>query len=313
MAWSLADAGKSCVIIDDLSEGTDRFLCPSAIFYRGNVGDSDLVASILSRHGITAVVHFAGSIVVPESVADPLKYYWNNTVNSCALLKTCIAQGIQAFLFSSTAAVYGEPACNPIAEDTPLSPQSPYGSSKLMTELMLRDAAAAYGLRYGALRYFNVAGADPSGRTGQCSRRATHLIKIACEAAIGRRPSMDIYGTDYPTHDGTCIRDYIHVADLANAHLLVLQQLLTGRGSLVANCGYGRGYSVREVVDCVKSVSQCDFQVRYAPRRAGDPSVLVADPTRLRTITGWQPRFADLERIVEDALAWEKLLLEEQT
>lgn len=262
----------------------------------------------LPAHAIDAIAHFAGSIIVPDSVSDPLGYYLNNTVVSRALLAAAVASGVGAFIFSSTAAVYGSPEENPIGEDATLAPISPYGTSKMMTELMLRDTAAAHPLRYVALRYFNVAGADPQGRSGQSSARATHLIKVACQAALGERAHLDVYGTDYETPDGTCIRDYIHVSDLIDAHVLALDHLRGGGDSMRVNCGYGKGYSVLEVIDTVKRVSEVDFPVRMCPRRAGDPPVLVAGADRVRAALGWQPRRNDLETIVADALRWENKL-----
>jgi UDP-glucose 4-epimerase len=254
------------------------------------------------------VIHFAGSIVVPDSVADPLGYYLNNTVKSRALIESAVRCGVRNFIFSSTAAVYGTPAQNPVAEEAPLLPESPYGTSKLMTEIMLRDAAAAHDLRFTALRYFNVSGADPKGRTGQSTRGATHLIKVACETATGKRPYMEVFGDDYPTPDGTCVRDYIHVTDLVAAHYLALARLRDGGPSLIANCGYGRGYSVREVIDAVRRVSGRNFEVRVAPRRSGDAVAVVADATRCRDELGWRPLYDNIDGIVADALGWEEKL-----
>jgi UDP-glucose 4-epimerase len=247
--------------------------------------------------------------VVPESVAEPLRYYRNNTVNSRALIECAVENGIKHFVFSSTAAVYGEPERSPIGEDDRLLPMSPYGWSKLMTEIMLRDAGAAHGLNYVILRYFNVAGADPLARTGQSTKGATHLIKIAVETALGRRPSMQVFGTDYPTSDGTCIRDYIHVSDLVQAHLDALAYLRNGGSSATLNCGYGRGFSVLEVIDAVKQVSGVDFDVTMAERRPGDPAQLVARSDQARRVLGWQPRLDRLPTIVEHALAWERKLM----
>jgi UDP-glucose 4-epimerase len=247
--------------------------------------------------------------VVPDSVAEPLRYYKNNTVNSRALIECAVQGGVKHFIFSSTAAVYGNPARMPVTEDDLAAPMSPYGSSKLMTEIMLRDAGLAHGLQHVILRYFNVAGADPQLRTGQSTKGATHLIKVAVETALGRRPKMDVFGTDYPTSDGTCVRDYIHVADLAQAHLDALRYLRAGGSSVTANCGYGRGYSVREVIDTVKRVSGVDFQVDISGPRAGDPAQIVASSERARAVLGWEPQRDDLTAIVGDALAWERKLM----
>ncbi|MCX8282167.1 UDP-glucose 4-epimerase GalE [Phyllobacterium sp. 0TCS1.6C] len=309
MVLALKDAGRPVVVLDDLSCGFEWLVPEGVPFIKGDVGDEALVAGIIREHGITAILHFAGSIVVPDSVRDPLFYYRNNTVQSRGLIETAIANGIRNFIFSSTAAVYGEPERTPITEDMPHQPISPYGTSKLMTEWMLRDAAVAHPeFNYVALRYFNVAGADPQLRSGQSFPRATHLIKIASQAATGERPHMEVYGTDYPTADGTCIRDYIHVSDLAEAHLCALRYLEAGGTSTAANCGYGYGYSVLEIIDAVKRVSGTDFTVKLAPRRAGDPAVLVAGNERVRNEFGFVPRRADLDLIVGDALAWERQL-----
>ncbi len=308
MTLALMDAGRAVVVLDDLSTGFRSAVPDGVLFVEGCVSDDRLVRTIIAEHGVDAIVHFAGSIVVPDSVRDPLDYYLNNTVRSRALIAAAVAGGVKRFVFSSTAAVYGESGGEPLDEAALLAPVSPYGASKLMTERMLADSSAAYGLRYVALRYFNVAGADPSGRSGSSSARATHLIKLATQVAIGKRDSLQIYGEDYPTPDGTCLRDYIHVTDLAEAHMLALDHLARGGGDLVANCGYGRAASVREVIASVKRVSGYDFPVDSAPRRAGDPAALVARPDRARTVLGWRPRFDDLDVIVAHALAWEKAL-----
>jgi UDP-glucose 4-epimerase len=270
------------------------------------MGDGELVGRVIREHGVDAIAHFAARIVVPESVSDPLGYYLNNTVKSRSLLEAAVRGGVRHVIFSSTAAVYGEPTVNPVPEDLPLEPINPYGRSKMMTEWMLQDSARAYGLTYVALRYFNVAGADPKGRSGQSTPRATHLIKVACQAALGERPHLEVFGTDYPTRDGSCIRDYIQVSDLARAHVLALEHLRRGGDSLTLNCGYGQGYSVLEVIDVVKRVSGVDFEVRLSPRRAGDPAALIAQADRVREVLGWQPRYQNLEIIVEQALAWER-------
>ncbi len=309
----LVDAGERVVVLDNLSTGF-RFLIPSTVpFVVGSTGDRALVTKTIHQYGVTAIIHFAASIVVPESVADPLAYYRNNTMNTCALLESAVEAGIKQFIFSSTAAVYGNPDRVPVREDAPTSPISPYGSSKLMSEIMLRDTGRAYGLRFVVLRYFNVAGADPKQRTGQSTPLATHLIKVACEAALGKRPKIDVFGNDYPTPDGTCIRDYIHVSDLARAHSAALAYLRRGGESATFNCGYGRGASVLEVINSVKRVSRRDFPVEIAGRRAGDPASLVADVSRIRSTLDWRPQFEDLDTIVSHALAWERLLAKRKT
>ena len=308
MALELLGAGEDVVVLDDLSAGFRWAVPEAACFVEGNVGDAALVGRLLTDRKIEAILHFAGSIVVPDSVTDPLGYYRNNTCNARSLLACAVAASVPHFIFSSTAAVYGIPEINPITEEAKLQPISPYGSSKLMTETMLADTATAHGLRFAALRYFNVAGADPQGRSGQAAPRATHLIKVASEAATGLRPALEVYGTDYETPDGTCIRDYIHVTDLVRAHLDALRYLRAGGESVVLNCGYGKGFSVFEVVDAVKRVSGADFPVRTAGRRAGDPPSLVAGAGRIRQLLGWEPRLADLDTIVRHALDWEKAL-----
>ena len=306
MVLALLDAGEEVVVIDDLSTGFRQAVAKPAKLVVGDVADEALVTELIRSHGIESVIHFAAKIVVPESVADPLGYYLANTVKTRALLAALVRTGVKRFVFSSTAAVYGMPEENPVGEDAPLKPISPYGSSKVMSEWMLRDAAAAHGLGYVSLRYFNVAGADPAGRSGQSTPNATHLIKVACECATAKRGGMQIFGTDYPTPDGTCIRDYIHVTDLAAAHLDALKHLRGNGGNLVLNCGYGRGYSVREVIDTVKKVSGVDFPVSLAPPRAGDPAAIVARADRIRAELGWRPKLDELALIVRHALAWEQ-------
>jgi UDP-glucose 4-epimerase len=308
MVLALVDAGEDVVVLDDLSSGFARAVHPKARLVQGDVSDEALVLRLIAGHGVDAVIHFAARIVVPESVANPLGYYLANTVKSRALLATVIAAGVHRFVFSSTAAVYGMPLESPVRETTPVNPISPYGTSKLMTEWMLRDAAAVHGLNYVALRYFNVAGADPESRSGQSTPNATHLIKVACETALGKRNGMEVFGTDYPTADGTCVRDYIHVTDLVAAHLAALAHLRAGGESLILNCGYGRGYSVLEVIDAVKRLSGNDFPVLYGTRRAGDPAAIVAGAERIRAELGWRPKFDDLATIVSHALAWERTL-----
>ncbi|MBP3125693.1 UDP-glucose 4-epimerase GalE [Thalassospira sp. ER-Se-21-Dark] len=307
-ALALLDGGRDVVVLDNLSQGHRWAVPTGAAFVEGDCGDEDLVRRVIAEHDVTAIMHFAGSIIVPDSVIYPLEYYRNNTVNSRALLQVAVDNGVKHFIFSSTAGVYGEPKATPINEDFALKPISPYGTSKMMTEKMLADAAIAHDLRYVALRYFNVAGADPKGRSGQTSRKATHLIKIASQAATGTRPQMAIYGEDYETPDGTCIRDYIHVSDLANAHVLALEYLERGGESDVMNCGYGRGFSVREVIGAVKKVSGVDFEVELADRRPGDPAALIAAADRIRQKLGWTPVHDDLDDIVRHALDWEQSL-----
>jgi UDP-glucose 4-epimerase len=309
MVHALVDRGETVVVVDDLSTGYEAVLPAEARLVVGDIGDEALIDRVIAENGVRGIAHFAGSIVVPESVADPLKYYLNNTVKSRALIASAVRGGVGAFLFSSTAAVYGEPADTSIIDEgVPPAPVSPYGWSKLMTEVMLRDTAKAHGLRYAVLRYFNVAGADSKGRTGQSTPKATHLIKVASQTALGDRPYMEVFGTDYPTPDGTCLRDYIHVSDLIEAHVLALAHLMAGGDNLTANCGYGRGFSVLEVVDAVKRVSGKSFDVRTVGRRAGDPSALIADSTRIRELLGWQPKLDDLDTIVRHAFAWEDAL-----
>ena len=303
----LGAAGRRVVVLDNLSTGFRESVLHGELV-EGDTGDMSLVERLLRERNIGAVLHFAAHIVVPESVADPLKYYRNNTCNTRNLLECCAAAGVEHFIFSSTAAVYGIPENTFISEDAPTAPINPYGSSKLMSEWMLRDLAAATGLRYVILRYFNVAGADPEGRIGQSTPEATHLIKVACEAATGKRPGVEIFGTDYPTPDGTCIRDYIHVEDLAAAHLQALDYLAAGGASTTLNCGYGHGYSVREVLDTVQAVSGRPLAIRETARRAGDPPALAADSRRIREVLGWQPRHDDLAFIVKTALEWERRL-----
>ncbi len=306
---ALVDAGEEVVVVDDLSTGRRDLLPEEAELVVGDIGDEALLDEVLTPE-VDAVMHFAGSIVVPESVEDPLSYYLNNTAKTRTLIEWCVRRGVHQFIFSSTAAVYGQPDHCPVTESTPTAPINPYGRSKLMTEWMLEDTARATDLRYVALRYFNVAGADPAGRTGQATPDATHLIKVTTQTALGLRPHLSIFGTDYPTADGTCIRDYIHVTDLADAHIRTLHHLRGGSASRVFNCGYQRGFSVRQVVDAVKRVSGVDFDVRQAPRRAGDPPELVADATAIRDNLDWTPRYDDLDTIVETALNWERRLVD---
>lgn len=306
MVWALLDAGEDVAVIDRLSTGFRWALPPEAKFYEGDIADESLLERIFTENDVNAIIHFAGSIIVPESVADPLSYYENNTVKSRALIASAVKHKVPHFVFSSTAAVYGTPqGVEPVTEMAALNPESPYGSSKLMTETMLRDTARAHDFTYTALRYFNVAGADPLGRTGQSTVGATHLIKVAGEAALGKRDHIDVFGTDYPTPDGTCVRDYIHVSDLANAHLKALERMRAGGDSLVANCGYGTGFSVLEVLETVEKVHGRPFEVRYAGRRAGDAVRIVANPALAKRELGWVPKYDDLQFIVKTALDWE--------
>lgn len=308
---ALRDAGWPVAVIDDLSNGTRHVVPDGLPFFESNIADRSVVNRILNDQQIGAIMHFAGSIVVPESVEQPLKYYANNTVASHALISAAVEAGVKHILFSSTAAVYGAPKRVPIDEEDPKAPINPYGASKLMTERMLKDASAAYSFNYGALRYFNVAGADPEGRTGQIGKGSTHLIKVAVEAAVGKRDRIAVYGTDYPTPDGTCIRDYIHVSDLAAAHVAALEWLIEHpRDNLVMNCGYGRGLSVLEVLDAVDRASGAPVRRVTEGRRAGDPPELVAGNSRLLKMLDWRPSYADIDIIVRDALNWERKLLE---
>jgi UDP-glucose 4-epimerase len=308
MVHELVDAGEPVVVLDNLSTGF-RYLIPGAVpFVAGSTGDRELVAETLRQYRVTAIIHFAASIVVPESISDPLGYYRNNTMNTCDLLDVAIEAGVKQFIFSSTAAVYGNAEQVPVREDAPTVPISPYGTSKLMSEIMLHDAGKAHGLRFVILRYFNVAGADPKLRTGQATPAATHLIKVACETALGKRPKLDVFGTDYPTPDGTCVRDYIHVSDLARAHSAALAYLRRNGASATFNCGYGRGASVFEVIDAVRRAARRDFAVEIGGRRPGDPAALVANVDRIRSALDWRPQFQDLDTIVRHALAWERRL-----
>ena len=306
---ALADAGWPVAVIDNLTTGF-RWTVPGGVpFYQGDIEDADLLARIFAEQGTRAVMHFAGSIIVPESVENPLKYYHNNTAKSRALIAAAVAFGVPHLIFSSTAATYGIPEVSPVNEDSPKQPINPYGMSKLMTEIMLGDVAAAHPLNYCALRYFNVAGADPRARAGQSTAGATHLIKVAVEAALGKRDHVDVFGTDFDTDDGTGVRDYIHVSDLAAAHVLALQALIADpAASLTMNCGYGRGYSVLEVLDAVDRVTNQAITRVLAPRRAGDPDSLISDNARIKATLPWVPHYADLDTIVAHALQWERKL-----
>ena len=305
-AHALLDRGDRVVVLDNLSTGIRAQVGEAAAFVKGDVADRALLEKTIKDHGVDAVIHFAGSIVVPESVADPLAYYDNNVVKSRDVIATCLAVGVKQFIFSSTATVYAEDAKQPLSESERKAPISPYARSKLMTEWMLEDVARAHDFRYHVLRYFNVAGADPQGRTGQSTPKATHLIKRAAQVALGRVSHLDIFGTDYPTPDGTGVRDYIHVTDLANAHLLALDALRAGAPATVYNCGYGRGLSVRQVVAAVERVTGASLPVREGPRRAGDPPTLISDPSRIKAALGWKPAHDDLDGIIRSAIAWER-------
>jgi UDP-glucose 4-epimerase len=312
MVQALKDAGESVVVIDNLSTGFADFLPDGVPLLVGDAGDETLVGKVIAQHNVESIIHFAGSIVVPESMRDPLGYYRNNTMTTRSLLNAAVKAGVNRFIFSSTAAVYGNPDQVPVPENAPTRPLSPYGSSKLMTEIMLHDVACAHGMNYVVLRYFNVAGADPLARMGLATIGATHLLKIAVEAATGQRAKVDVFGTDYPTPDGSCIRDFIHVSDLAQAHRAALSYLRGAGASVTLNCRSGRGYSVLETIEAVKRVSGRHFAVSYAPRRPGDIMAMVADTTRIRSILDWTPHFDDLDTIAAHALAWEWKLFRER-
>ncbi|KRQ10088.1 UDP-glucose 4-epimerase GalE [Bradyrhizobium manausense] len=309
---ALAEAGEDVVVIDDLSTGFSAYLPEGVPLFIGDAGDENLLEGVIAQHDIESIIHFAGSVVVPDSMRDPLGYYRNNFTTARNLLNVAVKRGISRFIFSSTAAVYGNPDQVPVPEHAPTRPLSPYGSSKLMTEIMLHDVACAYGMQYVTLRYFNVAGADPQARIGLATVGATHLLKIAVEAATGQRAKIDVFGTDYPTPDGSCIRDFIHVTDLSQAHHSALAYLRNGGASTTLNCGYGRGYSVLETVDAVRRVSGRSFAVQYAPRRPGDIMTMVADTGRIRGLLDWRPQYEDLETIAAHALAWEDKLFRER-
>ncbi len=308
---ALKDGGWPVAVIDNLTTGF-RFAVPDGVpLYEGDIADTDLLARIFAEQGTKAIMHFAGSIIVPESVENPLKYYHNNTAKSRALIEAAVMAGVPHFIFSSTAATYGVPAISPVHEDSPKAPINPYGMSKLMTEIMLDDVARAHPLNFCALRYFNVAGADPQARSGQSTAGATHLIKVAVEAALGKRAGVEVFGTDFATPDGTGVRDYIHVSDLADAHVLALEALIESPDqSLTMNCGYGRGYSVLEVLDAVDRVTNNKIERTLSARRAGDPDSLISDNARIRATLPWVPKHADLDTIVRHALAWERKLTE---
>jgi UDP-glucose 4-epimerase len=312
MVRALVDAGESVVVIDNLSTGFSTFLPEGVPLFIGDAADENLVEGVIETHNVESIIHFAGSVVVPDSMRDPLAYYRNNTMTTRSLLNVAVKRSINRFIFSSTAAVYGNPDRVPVLEDAPTRPLSPYGTSKLMTEIMLHDVASAHGMNYVVLRYFNVAGADPLARIGLATVGATHLLKIAVEAATGQRAKIDIFGTDYPTPDGSCIRDFIHVSDLAQAHRAALSYLREGGGSVTLNCGYGRGYSVLETIEAVRRVSGRNFAVQYALRRPGDIMTMVADTSRMRAMLDWTPQYDNLDTIAAHALAWEQKLFHER-
>ena len=308
MLLGLLDAGHRPVVIDNMSNGVPWAVPEGVPLVRGDSGDYETVSRAIAVHHIDAIIHFAARLITPALYDDPLAYYHANTCKSRALIAAAADHGVRHFIFSSTAAVYGDPPVNPVPESAPLAPISPYGTSKLMTETMLRDVSAVRDLRYVALRYFNVAGADPQGRYGQSSTQTTLLVQIAAQAALGVRPYIEVFGDDYPTPDGTCVRDYIHVTDLVAAHLAALDHLRKGGGNLIANCGYGRGYSVKEVLDAMQSASGRSFDRRIAPRRRGDAVEVVAEAKLIRAALGWTPRYDNLEVIVAHALQWEQRL-----
>jgi UDP-glucose 4-epimerase len=310
--YALTEAGESVVVIDNLSTGFANFVPGGVPLITGDAGDESLVESTINDYGVESIVHFAGSVVVPDSMRDPLGYYRNNTMTTRSLLNAAVRSRVSRFIFSSTAAVYGNPEQVPVPETAPTRPLSPYGSSKLMTEIMLHDVAAAHDMSYAVLRYFNVAGADPLARIGLATIGATHLLKIAVEAATGQRAKIDVFGTDYPTADGSCIRDFIHVSDLAQAHGAALTYLRNGGRSVTLNCGYGRGYSVLETIEAVRRISGRNFAIQYAPRRPGDIMTMVADTARMRATLDFTPQYEDLETIAAHALAWEEKLLRQR-
>src|ERR1700741_1384569 len=308
----LHEANERVVVIDNLSTGFSAFVPEGVPLFIGDAGDENLVEGVIAQHGIESIIHFAGSGVVPDSMREPLGYYRNNTMTTPSLMNAAVKGGVNRFIFSSTAAVYGNPDQVPVPEIAPTRPMSPYGSSKLMTEIMLHGGATAHGMNYVVLRYFNVAGADPQARIGLATVGATHLLKIAVEAATGQRAKIDVFGTDYPTPDGSSGRDFIHVSDLAQAHRAALTYLRNGGASTTLNCGYGRGYSVLETIEAVRRISGSNFAAQYAPRRAGDIMTMVADTTRIRATLHWTPQYDDLETIAQHALAWEEKLFQER-
>jgi len=310
MVLGLLERGITPVVIDDMSNGVPWALRPGVPFYHGDIGDFALVSRILREHEIDTIIHFAAQLITPQLYEKPLEYYLRNTVKSRALLQAATEHGIKRLIFSGTAAVYGNPVSNPVSEAGPIAPTSPYGTSKYMTELMLADLAAFSDMRYVALRYFNVAGADPQTRYGQSTTKTTLLVQIAVQNALGVRDRFEVFGTDYPTADGTCIRDYIHVTDLVDAHLGALDHLDAGKGNLTCNVGYGHGFSVKDILDTVRRVAGRNFAVTYGPRRRGDPVEVVADARLIRDVLGWKPKYDDIEKIVDHALRWEQHLID---
>ncbi len=308
MVLALLDAGEKPVVIDNMSNGVPWAVPAGVPFVFGDVGDHELVSRVLREHEVDTIIHFAAQLITPGLYNDPLAYYQANTVKSRTLLSAASDHGVKHVIYSATAAVYGNPVSNPVAEDAAIAPISPYGTSKLITEYMLRDVSAVSDLRYAALRYFNVAGADPAGRYGQSTTKTTLLVQIAAQAALGTRPYMEIFGDDYPTVDGTCVRDYIHVTDLANAHLSALRHLRAGGDNITVNCGYGRGYSVRQVLEMAREVSGNEFEIRVGPRRLGDAIEVVADARLIRQKLDWTPKYDDLRTIMEHAIAWERTI-----
>jgi UDP-glucose 4-epimerase len=308
---ALLQTGQDVVVLDNLSSGNKLLVPSGTLFIEGDAGDQDLVRKIIRQHDIHAMMHFAGSIIVEESMTEPLKYYRNNTFVSLNLIEACVEEKVNNFIFSSTAAVYGNPDKVPVAEDAVKAPINPYGESKAITETILRDVnSACPDFNYIALRYFNVSGADPDGRAGQMTRQSTHLIKVACELAAGKRESMTVFGTDYDTRDGTCIRDFIHVSDLADVHVKALQYLVNNRECRIINCGYGQGYSVRETLDALQSIVRRPLNITDGGRRAGDPAMLISDNSLLKSLIDWTPKYNDIKMILSHALAWEERLSE---
>jgi UDP-glucose 4-epimerase len=313
MVYALIDVGEKVVVLDDLSTGFEWSLPPNVPLVVADIGDQAHVSAVIKEHRVGSIIHLAASVVASDSVIDPLSYYRNNTDHARDMIECAVRGGVQNFIYSSTAAVYGNPARIPVSEHDPPAPISPYGRSKLMAETILRDASSAHGMRHVILRYFNVAGADPQLRTGQSTKDSSDLIKVAVEAALGRRSRVIVFGTDYPTSDGTCVRDYIHVWDLVQAHIYALNYLRDGGSDVTLNCGYGRGYSVLEVIETVKKVSKSNFKVDHAPRRPGDPDRIIASAAKAQSLLGWQPRYDDIVTIVDHSLTWEhKLLLRGQ-
>jgi UDP-glucose 4-epimerase len=313
MVWQLLDNGEDVVVLDRLSTGFDWAVPMEAKLIVGDIGDAALVSKIIAKHNIESIIHFAALTVVPDSFADPIGYYENNTAKAMALIGAAVRGGVKNFIFSSTAAVYGTTGTDPVDENHSTLPVSPYGMSKLMTERVLADACQASGMKFTILRYFNVAGADPKGRTGQSTPAATHLIKAACEAATGKRPALNVFGTDYPSRDGTCERDFIHVSDLVDLHYRALSRLRDGQDSLLANAGYGTAYSVKDVIQSVERVTGKKLPAVYTERRGGDVMTVIAENARARHAFDWKPKYADLDVIIASSLAWEQALIKRNT